>query len=52
MHVHVACALWTPEVRFQHPENLSGIDLTMLTASRISLICSMCNQVGQQSSPE
>lgn len=44
-YVHAACALWIPEVNFLQPDSLAGIDLSMLSDSRIALECSMCNQV-------
>lgn len=45
--VHLACAVWTPEVHFENPAELQGIRLDDLTADRTELRCGICKQVGR-----
>jgi hypothetical protein len=45
--VHLACAVWTPEVQFENPAELQGIRLDDLTADRTELRCGICKQVGR-----
>ncbi len=44
--VHLACAIWTPEVYFEQATELQGMRLDHLTADRMELHCGMCKQVG------
>jgi hypothetical protein len=44
--VHLACALWTPELIVANPEGMSEIKLDHLTKSRAQLKCSLCKQAG------
>lgn len=43
---HLACALWTPEVRLRDPSHMDGIDLSGLTQDRVDLKCTVCGQAG------
>ena len=45
-YVHLACALWVPEVRFRSPDALSGVELDGITQARANLKCSICKQGG------
>ena len=45
--MHLACAVWTPEVQFENPAELQGIRLDDLTADRTELRCGICKQVGR-----
>eukprot|EP00743_Colponemidia_sp_Colp-15_P008864 GILK01009674.1.p1 GENE.GILK01009674.1~~GILK01009674.1.p1 ORF type:complete len:1390 (-),score=270.93 GILK01009674.1:238-4362(-) len=41
--VHLVCALWTPEVRFETPEALEGIvGTTQIPRDRWKAVCSIC----------
>lgn len=44
--VHLACAIWTPEVYFEQATELQGLRLDHLTADRMELHCGICKQVG------
>ncbi len=44
--VHVACVIWIPEVVFLEPEQLTGVSLSMLNKSRLTLKCKVCNLKG------
>eukprot|EP01138_Halocafeteria_seosinensis_P005093 gb/GECG01005207.1/.p1 GENE.gb/GECG01005207.1/~~gb/GECG01005207.1/.p1 ORF type:complete len:2339 (+),score=229.37 gb/GECG01005207.1/:1-7017(+) len=45
---HVACGLMIPEITFDDPPLLEGIDVTLLDAQRRKLVCSVCkNQQGE-----
>ena len=43
--MHLACAIWTPEVYFEQAAELQGMRLDDLTAERMELLCGLCNQV-------
>ena len=43
--VHLACAIWTPEVYFEQAAELQGMRLDDLTAERMDLRCGICKQV-------
>lgn len=45
-YVHVACALWIPEVTWQNPEGMSNVDLSAITKARMGLKCHICGQAG------
>lgn len=45
-YVHVACALWTPEMMFAEPELMRGVQLEHMTAPRAELECALCKQAG------
>ncbi len=44
--MHVACALWNPDIDFAHPEQMSGVRLDRLTKERMGLTCGRCGQGG------
>ena len=43
--MHLACAIWTPEVYFEQAAELRGMRLDDLTAERMELLCGACKQV-------
>ena len=43
--MHLACALWVPEVTLSSPEAMSGVRLDALSPDRNSLACTICRQV-------
>ena len=45
--LHLACAVWTPEVYFERAAELQGLRLNNLTAERVELRCGICKQVQQ-----
>ena len=45
--MHLACAVWTPEVQFENPVEMQGMRLDDLTADRTELRCGICKQVGR-----
>ena len=45
-YVHVACALWTPEITLAEPEAMRGVQLDAMTAVRAALQCALCKQAG------
>jgi hypothetical protein len=45
-YVHVACALWTPEMTLAEPEAMRGVQLDHMTAVRAGLQCGLCKQAG------
>lgn len=45
-YVHVACALWTPEMTLAQPEQMKGVQLEHMTALRAELQCALCKQTG------
>ena len=45
-HVHLACALWTPELVVGDPDRMAGIKLDHMTALRAALPCARCKQGG------
>lgn len=44
--VHLACALWTPEVTIADPVRMTGVSVAQLAAARQELLCMLCKQVG------
>ena len=44
--VHLADALWTPEIRIGDPVQRTGISLSGLTRERLALRCTFCGQGG------
>ena len=44
--VHMACALWTPEVSLDDPVKMSKINVSGLTNERVRLKCTLCSQAG------
>ena len=45
-YVHLACALWTPELVVGDPDRMAGIQLDHMTALRAALPCARCKQGG------
>jgi hypothetical protein len=45
--VHVACALWLPDVDFAQPDSMSGVQLTRLSRESADLECGACRQVAR-----
>ena len=44
--VHLADALWTPEISITDPVKRAGISLSCLTSERLALKCTFCGQGG------
>ena len=44
--VHLACALWTPELTIAQPDQMRGVVLSGLTPVRVALKCELCRQGG------
>lgn len=44
--VHLADALWTPEMSISDPVKCAGISLSRLTSERLALQCTFCGQGG------
>lgn len=44
--IHLACALWIPEIEINDPEQMKDVSLENLTAVRTQLNCSLCKQAG------
>ena len=45
-HIHIACALWIPEVTLSRPDWMDGVVLDRLPADRVARSCSLCRQGG------
>ncbi len=46
VYVHVADALWVPEVTLADPDRMRGVQLDHMTALRAALRCGLCKQAG------
>lgn len=46
LYVHVACALWTSDVRISRPSKMQGISLDSLQSNRSEMECQACQQRG------
>jgi hypothetical protein len=44
--VHLACALWTPEITIANAGLMAGVSLAGLSAQRQALMCALCKQAG------
>lgn len=44
--VHLADALWVPEMSISDPVKRAGISLSRLTSQRLALRCTFCGQGG------
>ena len=45
-YLHLACALWTPEILISDPEGMRAPKLDALRQHRVDLTCSICKQAG------
>ncbi|KAL3158682.1 hypothetical protein ABBQ32_011424 [Trebouxia sp. C0010 RCD-2024] len=45
-YLHLACALWTPEILIRDPEGMRGPKLDGLRQHRVDLTCAICKQAG------
>lgn len=45
-YLHLACALWTPEILISDPEGMRGPKLDALRQHRVDLTCAICKQAG------
>lgn len=45
-YLHLACALWTPEILISDPEGMRGPKLDGLRQHRVDLTCAICKQAG------
>ncbi|KAK9814219.1 hypothetical protein WJX72_002471 [[Myrmecia] bisecta] len=45
-YVHLACALWTPDIMLTKPEAMKGVKLDHLSRERLNLVCQLCKQGG------
>ena len=45
-YLHLACALWTPEILISDPEGMRGPKLDALRQHRVELTCAICKQAG------
>ena len=45
-YLHLACALWTPEILISDPEGMRGPKLDALRQHRVELVCAICKQAG------
>ena len=45
-YIHLACALWTPEILISDPEGMRHPKLDALRQHRVDLICAICRQGG------
>jgi hypothetical protein len=46
LYVHVACALWIPDVIISRPKRMQGISLDSLQSNRSEMECQACKQHG------
>lgn len=45
-YVHLACALWTPEIIITEPDAMRAPSLEGLRQHRVDLVCAICKQGG------